>query len=148
MFVEVYDDTTASVVWLFAGTTNAADDHERWLASMQRLDAACSERRGAALLIIEHGNPPPSSSVRERLPAIARAGRTTSPLAVVTSSSVARGIIAGLDFAGVVRFPLKGFAGVDDAIAWLGRNNPACDRDLLRELVDEARERSRRSTSA
>jgi hypothetical protein len=146
MFVEVYDDTTPAVVWLFAGSTNTSDDHERWLASMQRLDAG-NGRRGTALLIIEDGNPPPSSSVRERLPGIARGVRSTSPLAVVTSSSVARGIIAGLDFAGVVRFPLKGFAAVDDAIAWLGRANSACDEGLVRELVDEALARSRRIPS-
>ena len=147
MFVEVYDDTTLSVVWLFAGTTNTPDDHERWLLSMQRLDAAAGARRGVALLIIDEGNPPPSSSVRERLPGIARSVRSTSPLAVVTSSSVARGIIAGLDFTGVVRFPLKGFATVNDAVAWLGRTNPACDQALLCELVDEARARSRRPSA-
>lgn len=146
MFVEVYDDTTPAVVWLFTGTTNTVDDHERWLSSMQRLDASSNGRRGAALLIIDDGNPPPSSSVRERLPAVARGVRGTSPLAVVTSSSVARGIIAGLDFTGVVRFPLKGFASVDDATAWLARNNAACDGVLLRELVDEARARSRRTS--
>ena len=147
MFVEVYDDTTPSVVWLFAGTSNTLDDHERWLSSMQRLDAAANGRCGAALLIIDDGNPPPSSSVRERLPGIARTVRSASPLAVVTSSSVARGIIAGLDFTGVVRFPLKGFATVDDASAWLGRTNAACDTGLLRELVDEARARSRRPSA-
>lgn len=148
MFVEVYDDTTPTVVWLFAGSRNTSDDHERWLASMQRLDASANGRRGVALLIIEDGNPPPSSSVRERLPGVARSVRSTSPLAVVTSSSVARGIIAGFDFTGVVRFPLKGFAAVDDAIAWLGRNNTACDQGLVRELVDEALARSRRTPSA
>jgi hypothetical protein len=148
MFIEVYDDTTASVVWLFAGTTNTVDDHERWLSSMLRLDASSNGRPGAALLLIDEGNPPPSSSVRERLPGIARSVRNTSPLAVVTSSSVARGIIAGLDFTGVVRFPLKGFASVDDAIGWLGRSNAACDPSLLHELVDEARARSRRTASS
>lgn len=147
MFVEVYDDTTPAVVWLFAGTTNTVDDHERWLSSMQRLDASSNGRRGVALLIIDDGNPPPSSSVRERLPAIARSVKGTSPLAVVTSSSVARGIIAGLDFAGVVRFPLKGFATVDDAIAWLCRCVVASEPALLREIVDEARARSRRTSA-
>ena len=146
MFIEVYDDTIPSVVWLFAGTTNTLDDHERWLSSMLRLDAS-NVRRGAMLLIIDDGNPPPTSSVRERLPGIARRVRNTSPLAVVTSSAVARGIITALDFAGVVRFPLKGFANVDDAIAWHARYNSACDQALLREIVDEARARSERTAS-
>lgn len=144
MFVEVYDDTLPAVVWLFTGSSNLVGDHHRWLTSMTRCDRAIGTRRGAAVLIIDDGNPSPPSEVREQITATARSIQGTSPLAVVTSSSLARTIIVGLDLAGVVRFPVKGFAAVEAAVQWLAR--PAVghvDAIAVLELVDEARTRAR-----
>ncbi|HEY1101761.1 MAG TPA: hypothetical protein VGF99_22665 [Myxococcota bacterium] len=146
MFIEVYDDATPAVVWLFAGSSNADDDHRRWLASMIRTDQAIGARRGAALLIIDDGNPPPPASVRDDITSTARSIRGKSPLAVVTTSTVARTIIAGLDFAGLVAFPIKAFANEAAAVAWLSRSDlpgvgGALDAVVLGELVAEARAR-------
>lgn len=143
MFVEVYDDALPAVVWLFTGSTNAPDDHQRWLTSMARCDSAFGARRGVGVLIIDDGSPPPPAAVREQITAAARAIRGTSPLAVVTSSGLARTIIVGLDVAGIVAFPVKGFAAVEAAVQWLARPAVgAVDHVAVLELVEEARARA------
>jgi hypothetical protein len=145
MFVEVYDDSQPAVVWLFAGRHNVDGEHARWLAAMQRLDAVAGTRGGGARLIIDDGNPPPPSSLRGEIAAVARRIRGTSPLAVVTSSSVARLIIAGLHATGVAGFPIQGFKTVDDAITWLATASSKVRAAELRALVDEARARAERT---
>ena len=147
MFVEVYDDDQPAVVWLFAGRHNEGGDHARWLLSMQRIDAVAGSRGGAALLIIDDGNPPPPSSLRGEIAAVARRIRGTSPLAVVTSSSVARLIITGLHATGVAGFPIQGHKTVDDAIAWLARASSKARPEELRPLVGEARARADRASA-
>lgn len=149
MLVEVYDDDLPAVVWLFCGSTNDDSDFERWLASMARLDRAMGVRRaGVALLIIDPENPPPPRQHRDAITATARGIQGTTPLAVVTSSAVARTIIAGLHLSRIVSFPLKGFAGVDAAEKWLMEKLGArrADADMaapaLRSIVDEARARA------
>ena len=147
MLIEVYDDDAPAVLWLFCGRTNADDDHERWLASMLRMDKVAIARATAvALLIIDDDNPPPPTGQRERITEVARAIRGSTPLAVVTSSSLARTIIAGLNLSGVVRFPLKGFADVNGAVAWLAARTKQTKQTTtttltgtLHMLVDEAR---------
>jgi hypothetical protein len=144
MWTEVFDDDAPAVVWLFSGTTNDVADFERWLASLERLDGATAHRPAVGLLIIDDGNPPPPPAVRDRLAGVARAIRGTAPLAVVTSSSIARTVIAGLHFARVVAFPLKGFLDVDDAVSWLAQQRPPQQRAHLLDLVAEARARAAR----
>ena len=148
MLVEVYDDDLPAVVWLFCGASNEDSDFERWLASMARLDRAIGARRaGIALLIIDKENPPPPRQHRDALTATARAIQGTTPLAVVTSSSVARTIIAGLHLARIVSFPLKGFADVETAQSWLldkQGNAAETAAPALRSLIDEARARAER----
>jgi hypothetical protein len=146
VFVEVYDDDQPAVVWLFAGRHNADGDHVRWLTAMQRLDAVAGTRGGGALLIIDDGNPPPPPSLRGEIAAVARRIRGTSPLAVVTSSSVARLIIAGLHATGVAGFPIQGHKSVDDAIAWLATASSKVRAPELRTMVDEARARAARAS--
>lgn len=149
MLIEVYDDDVPAVVWLFCGTKNDDDDFARWLSSMRRLDRAMGGRNGAGLLLIDDGNPPPRGEQRDGLTATARAIAGDTPLAVVTSSALARTIISGLRFTGVVRFPLKGFADVDGACAWLQslpKRAPALT-DQLKALVDEARARQSLKTT-
>jgi hypothetical protein len=149
MFTEVFDDDAPAVVWLFSGSTNVDADFDRWLAAMVRLDRATSGRGAVGLLIIDDGNPPPGPAHRERLTATARTIAGDAPLAVVTSSSIARGVIAALNLTGVVGFSLKGFSDADDAIAWLVQRRPKHDAAVLRSLVDEARAKaSLRTTSA
>ena len=149
MLIEVYDDDVPAVVWLFCGRSNVDDDHERWLSSMQRLDKiAVSRGRAAALLIIDPDNPPPPRAQRDRITSVARSIEGKTPLAVVTSSSVARAIIGGLRFAGVVGFPLKGFADVDAAVAWLGAPSPQTTTPAILALVAEARAKSERLQGA
>ncbi|MDP2339563.1 MAG: hypothetical protein Q8O67_01285 [Deltaproteobacteria bacterium] len=142
MFIEVYDDDVPAVVWLFCGRSNVDDDHRRWLASMQRLDQVAIARgrpgNAVALLIIDADNPSPPREHRDGITAVARHIEGKTPLAVVTSSSLARTIIAGLHFAHVVRFPLKGFADVDAAVAWLGSLSKVAS-PALQALVAEAR---------
>ena len=118
MFIEVYDDDVPAVVWLFCGRSNTDEDHRRWLSSMQRLDPVMAARplRAVALLILDADNPPPPKEQRESITTVARAIVGHTPLAVVTSSALARTIIAGLHLTRVVRFPLKGFADVDSAV--------------------------------
>ena len=143
MLIEVYDDDVPAVVWLFCGASNDDADFARWLASMKRLDSVMTQRPGAALLIIDEGNPPPKGEQRAGLTETARAIKGDTPLAVVTSSALARTIIGGLHLTGVVRFPLKGFADVDSACAWvaaLRKTAPALP-DQLRGLIEEARAR-------
>lgn len=142
MLVEVYDDDIPAVVWLFCGTTNDDGDHDRWLSSMTRLDRAGRMQRGSALLIIDDGNPPPPKHQRDALTKTARSITGDTPLAVVTSSSVARTIIAGLNLTGVVAFPLRGFADVTTAIAWLESQRRQSTAPALQSLVDEARARA------
>ncbi|MBM4282582.1 MAG: hypothetical protein FJ137_18125 [Deltaproteobacteria bacterium] len=144
MWTEVFDDDALAVVWLFSGTTNAFDDFDRWLASMARLDGATAGRGAVSILVIDDGNPPPGPVPRDRLTATARAIRGDAPLAVVTSSSIARGVIAALHLTGVVGFPLKGFATVDDAVGWLVQRRPAQRPEHLRALLDEARAQATR----
>jgi len=64
---------------------------------------------------------------------------------VVTSSSVARLIIAGLHATGVAAFPIQGHRNVDDAIAWLAKASSKVRADELRIMVDEARARVERA---
>lgn len=143
MFVEVYDDAIPAVVWLFTGSSNAPDDHQRWLTSMARCDRAFGARRGVGVLIIDDGSPPPPPELREQITATARAVRGTSPLAVVTSSSLARTIIVGLDVAGIVAFPVKGFAAVEAAVQWLSRPRVGgVEHVAVLELVREVRARA------
>jgi hypothetical protein len=66
----------------------------------------------------------------------------------VTSSSIARGVIAALNVSGVVRFALKGATNVDDAIAWLRQRRPTHDAAHLRALVDEARAKAAQRANA
>ncbi len=154
MLVEVYDDDIPAVLWWFCGTTNDDGDHDRWLASMARLDAAVGQhRRGVALLIIDDGNPPPRGAKRDAIAQTARGIRGKNPLAVVTSSTIARTIIAGLHLSGIVRFPIKGFVDVDAAVAWLAAEHAgphAADTGApaLRAVVDEARARVELKLSA
>lgn len=143
MFIEIYDDNLPAVVWLFTGSNNVPDDHQRWLSSMARCDQAFGRRRGVGVLIIDDGNPSPSPEVREQITSVARTIRGSAPLAVVTSSSLARTVIFGLDVTGVVSFAVKGFAAVEPAVQWLAR--PAvggADAVMLLELVGEARARA------
>jgi hypothetical protein len=147
MWTEVFDDDVAAVVWLFSGTTNVDADFDGWLSSMARLDRATAGRAAVGLLLIDDGNPPPGPAHREQLTATARAIRGDAPLAVVTSSSIARGVIAALNLAGVVGFALKGFASADDAIAWLVQRRPAHDAVHLRALVDEVRAKATQRAS-
>ncbi len=148
MLVEVYDDDGPAVLWLFCGPSNDDADFTRWLASMERLDRATGVRAGAALLIIDADNPPPPKQHRDGITATARKIKGKTPLAVVTSSSVARTIIAGLHLARVVGFPIKGFADVDSALAWLSAKSPAqqatTTTTTLRAMEAEARARAAR----
>jgi hypothetical protein len=148
MWTEVFDDDAPAVVWLLSGEANVDADFDGWLAAMTRLDGATAGRPAVVLVIIDEGNPPPGPRHRERLAAAARSVRGGAPLAVVTASSVARGVIAALRLAGVVGFAHKGFADVDDAIAWLVRRRPTQDAARLRSLVDEARARATRRSTA
>lgn len=146
MLVEVYDDDVPAVVWLFCGASNDDADFARWLSSMTRIDRAWTgaQRQGVGLLIIDDGNPPPRGEQREGLTATARGIQGTAPLAVVTSSALARTIIAGLNLTGVVGFPLKGFADVDGAVAWLAQTStPKKEAPALQALVAEARARQK-----
>jgi hypothetical protein len=147
MWTEVFDDDAPAVIWLFSGTSNTPADFEGWLVSMQRLDRATAGRPAVGVLIIDDGNPPPPVAVRDRLTAVARGIRGDAPLAVVTSSTVARTVIAGLHLARVVAFPLKGLPSVDAALDWLVRTRPSQRRDHLRALVDEARARAGRPSA-
>ena len=145
MFIEVYDDEQPAVIWLFCGTHNGPDDHARWLLSMQRSDAAAGQRGGGALLVIDDGNPSPPPALRAEIATVARAITGRTPLAVVTSSSVARAIIAGLHLTGVAGFAIKGFADVDSAIAWLARQSGGrVNVDTMAEMMAEARQRAAR----
>jgi len=145
MFVEVFDDDAPAAVWLFCGTENGADDHQRWMRSMQRTDAVAGRRGGAAILIIDDGNPPPSPADREALTRVARGITGTTPLAVVTSSAIARSVIAALSFTRVVAFPVKGFVDVAGAAVWLAGQTRVSAAHLS-SLVDEARARSAQLT--
>ena len=148
MFIEVYDDDTPAVVWLFAGTSNTPTCHQRWLQSMPKVAAAVGERRGAGLLIIDDGNPPPPASARNGIGGVVKAIRTHSPLAVVTTSAIARTVLTGIRFSGVVKFPLKGFADVDDALRWLSKEAGPAAAAILPELVAEARARATATATA
>ena len=147
MWTEVFDDDAPAVVWLFSGATNVDADFDGWLSSMARLDRATAGRAAVGLLVIDDGNPPPGAAHRERLTATARAIRGGAPLAVVTSSSIARGVVAALNVTGVVGFALKGFATIDEAIAWLVLRRPTQHGAHLRALVDEARAKAVRRAS-
>ncbi len=147
MFVEVFDDGQPAVVWLFAGDYNADGDHERWLEAMLRCDDVAGSRGGGALLIIDDGNPPPPASLRAHIADVAREIRGTTPLAVVTQSSVARAIITGLNLSGLVAFPIAGHSRVTDAIAWLAKRSRV-NVSSLAEMVDEARARAARQADA
>ena len=145
MFVEVFDDAVPCVVWLFCGSANTVDDHQRWLTSLTRTDAAFGSRCGAAVLIIDDGNPSPPPAVRDQITSTARAIKGRSPLAVVTSSPLARTVIVGLHVAGIVRFPVKGFAAEAAAVQWLARPAIAgVDAVVVAELIAEARARASR----
>jgi hypothetical protein len=144
MWTEVFDDDAPAVVWLFSGPVNTDDDFDRWLLAMARLGRVTAERQAVGLLIIDDGNPAPRPVYRERLSAVARGLRSDAPLAVVTSSGIARGVIAALHVAGVVGFPLKGFADAGDACAWLIKRRPRQDAQRLLALVDEARAKAAR----
>lgn len=146
MLIEVYDDDAPAVVWLFCGRTNVDDDHRRWLSSMHRLDKVAVARGcAAALLVIDADNPPPPRQARASIRALVTAIEGKCPLAVVTSSSVARTIIAGLQMAKIVGFALKGFGDVDAAIQWLAAQPeaPTTASATLRNLVAEARAKER-----
>jgi hypothetical protein len=145
MWTEVFDDDAPAVVWLFSGQTNAPDDVDRWLLSMERLDRATAGRAAVGLLVIDDGNPPPPADRRERITALARSIRGDAPLAVVTSSSIARAVVAGVNLTGVVGFALRGFADVEAACAWLAQQRPTQRPEHLRALVDEARARAARA---
>lgn len=144
MFVEVYDDSQPAIVWLFAGRENADGDHARWLSSMKRVDAVAGKRGGGALLIIGDGNPSPPKALRGEIAEVARGITGSTPLAVVTSSTVARMIITGIHAAGLAGFPIKGYATVDAAIAWLTTVSSRVDAESLAGLVDEARAKASR----
>lgn len=146
MFVEVYDDSQPAVVWLFAGRDNADGDHARWLASMRRMDAISGKRGGGALLIIDDGNPSPPSSLRGEIANVARHIEGSTPLAVVTSSSLARMIITGINATGIAGFPIRGHSTVDEGIAWLTTVSTRVVAEELAGLVEEARAKASRRT--
>jgi hypothetical protein len=148
MWTEVFDDDAPAVVWLFSGTTNVDADFDGWLASMARIDRATAGRRAVGIVVIDDGNPPPGPAHRERLTATARSMRGGAPLAVVTSSAIARGVIAGLNLAGVVDFALKGFSSVDEAVVWLVQRRPTHTTVHLHSLVEEARAQTKRRATA
>jgi|GEM_PF-1305654 len=146
MFIEVYDDEQPAVVWLFCGRENGPDCHARWLRAMQRLDATSGTRGGGALLVIDDGNPSPPASLRSEIATVARSITGSTPLAVVTSSTVARTIIAGLHLTGIAGFPIKGFAAEADGMAWLAQQSGGrVVAATMDEMMAEARQRATRT---
>lgn len=149
MFIEVYDDEQPAVVWLFCGRENGPDDHARWLRAMQRLDAAAGTRGGGALLVIDDGNPSPPASLRAEIATVARSITGSTPLAVVTSSTVARTIIAGLHLTGIAGFAIKGFAAEADGMHWLAQQSGGhVSAATMAEMMAEARQRAERDRRA
>jgi hypothetical protein len=122
------------------------DDYDRLLEAALTLDrhGAESGKRTAEILLIEDGYPRPDATQRRRIAESAQLLSAERPLfALVTTSSVIRGVLTVLGWLVPPRHEMGAFAGFEEAARWIeerrGQKLP-----VLRDMFATARDAGRR----
>lgn len=143
-FHEALDEQERAVVWLLTGRTNTDADYQAYVDSIRRLDEIYAGQDGAAILIVDEGNPPPSPAWRKRIADASMTIKSKPVYALVSSSTVVRGVLTIVNWIRPPTYPSAAFATADEAFRWaeekIGRKLP------FARLLSEVRRKA--STSA
>jgi len=117
-FHEARDDHDACVVWLFTGPTNNDADFEKYCDAIVQLDAAFAGKTAAAILVVDAGNPPPSSPWRKKIADVSATLRSKPTFAMVSASPLMRGVVIAINWLRPAAYPFTVVSTFDDARAW------------------------------
>lgn len=99
VFSCAYDIVEAVAVLLFSGPTNDDGDYERYMAAFQKLDLKVVNRESPiGFLVLDTGNALPNAVWRKRFAEAGMALKSNPTLIVVSSSSLARGVVRAIQW--------------------------------------------------
>lgn len=120
MFTEAVDLERGFVVWLLSGASNSDEDYQAYVDSIIANDRVGRDKRAPlAILVVDPGNPTPSSLWRKRI-ADASMTLASKPLFVLVSPSpLMRGVMAAINWLRPPSFPFSAQPDFDAAVAWI-----------------------------
>jgi hypothetical protein len=140
MFLEAYDDPSATGVWLWTGDHNSDDDYGRWVEAITEAEARFRERSFVVVMVVDPGNPVAPPAVRRRVAEASTKHWSNAAFVLVSESRVVRGAFTAINWLRKPTFEHHVCATFERALEWVQRER-GVERLPLERLLQAARDR-------